>query len=112
MSKQALLVEFLLAGFFAVACFRARSKSASTSSATPKKLFVMIGRLERLRMTRWQWCSMVFLLIMLRYQQGQPMLAELTALAQFILFLALPAERLVGQTIQSHKPLREVLRRP
>jgi hypothetical protein len=36
---------------------------------------------------------MVALLIVVRMQSGVPMVAELTVLAQFILFLALPAQK-------------------
>jgi len=92
MNSQALLIEMLLSGFFAVACFRARSKSFGSRGVAPRKLFVMIGRLERLRLTRWQWCSMVMILLLARTQQGHALVAELTVLAQFVLFLALPAE--------------------
>jgi hypothetical protein len=91
MGTQALLVELLLSAFFAVACFRARSESLSANGLAPQKMFVLIGRLERLHRTRWQWCSMVLLLILVRVQFGAPLVAELTAVAEFVLFLALPA---------------------
>ena len=60
---------------------------------TPRALFVLTDRLERLRLSRWQWCSMVALLVVVRMQRGVPMIVELTALAQFILFLSLPAQK-------------------
>jgi hypothetical protein len=91
MGTQALLIEVLLSAFFAVACFRARSESLSACSLTPQRMFVLIGRLERLHRTRWQWCSMVVLLILVRMQFGAPLVAEVTALAEFVLFLALPS---------------------
>ena len=91
MGTQALLVELLLSAFFAVACFRARSESPSANGLAPQKMFVLIGRLERLLRTRWQWCSMVLLLILVRMQFGAPMVAEFTALVEFVLFLALPS---------------------
>jgi hypothetical protein len=93
MTTQALLVELLLSGFFAVACFRARATSFDAMKVGPRELFVLTDRLERLRRSRWQWCAMVALLIVVRMQSGVPMVAELTVLAQFILFLSLPAQK-------------------
>jgi hypothetical protein len=54
---------------------------------------------------------MVVLLLLVRVQQGAPMAAELTVLAQFIIFIALPSEKHSPQTRISERPLREVLRR-
>jgi hypothetical protein len=88
---QALMIELLIAGFFAVACFRARAiSSPDLANVTPRAIFGLTGRLERLRRSRWQWCSMVLLLFIARMQFGTPMVAELTAAAEFIVFLALP----------------------
>lgn len=111
MGTQALLVEVLLSAFFAIACFRARSGSSNVRALAPKRLFVLTDRIERLRISRWQWCSMVVLLLLVRMQQGAPMVAELTVLAQFIVFLALPSQKSLPLKIQAQKPLREVLRR-
>lgn len=93
MSTQALLVEMLLSGFFAVACFRARAKAWDGMRIAPRALFVLTDRLERLRRSRWQWFSMVLVLVLVRLQKGTPMVAELTVLAQFIVFLSLPAQK-------------------
>jgi hypothetical protein len=93
MSSQAILLEVLLSAFFAVACFRARAESPNVHGLAPQRLFVLADRLERLRRTRWQWSAMVLLLILVRTQSGSPVVAELTALAQFIVFLALPSQR-------------------
>lgn len=90
MNTQALLVEMLLSGFFAVACFKARAHAAADLRIAPREIFALTGRLDRLRRSRWQWCAMVLLLVLVRIQQGAPMVAELTALAQFAVFLALP----------------------
>jgi hypothetical protein len=87
---QSLLVELLLSGFFAVACFRARAEAPTTSGLAPQRLFALTDRLERLRRSRWQWFAMVLLLFVMRKQMGAPMVAEVTALAQFLVFLALP----------------------
>ncbi|MGC1461978.1 MAG: hypothetical protein WA802_07240 [Terracidiphilus sp.] len=101
MGTQALLVEFLLSAFFAIACFRARAESSGARGLAPQRLFILTDRIERLRRSRWQWCSMVVLLIFVRMQRGAPMIAELTVLAQFIVFLSLPIQ----------KSLREVFHR-
>ena len=93
LNNHALLLELLLSGFFAVACFRARAASFENISITPGALFALTDRLERLRRSRWQWASMVLILVLVRMQWGVPMVAELTVLAQFILFLALPGQK-------------------
>lgn len=111
MGVQALFIEILLSGFFAIACFRARSTSSDVQRLAPRRLFVLIGRLERLRLTRWQWCSMVMVLMLARMWQGQPLVAELTAFAQFLLFLVLPSEKAAPQVSIAQRPLREALRR-
>ena len=111
MSTQALLVEVLLSAFFAIACFRARSGASDVQGLAPKRLFVLTDRIERLRISRWQWCSMVVLLLLVRLQHGAPLVAEVTVLLQFIVFLALPSQKSLTQKIQSQRPLREVLRR-
>ena len=101
MTNQALLVEVLLSAFFAIACFRARAEEPSLSALAPQKLFVLTDRVERLRRSRWQWFAMVLLLVVVRMQTGTPLMAELTVLAQFALFLILPA----------YKPATRALRR-
>ena len=111
MGTQALLVEFLLSAFFAIACFRARSGTSDVRGLAPKRLLVLKDRIERLRVSRWQWCSMVVLLLLVRAQRGAPTAAELTVLAQFIIFLALPSEKTSPQKRVPQKQLREVLRR-
>lgn len=95
------MVELLISGFFAVACLRAHAGSSGSLDLAPRRLFAMCDRIERLRRSRWQWFAMVLLLYVLRFEQGQPLLAELTAAAQFIVFLALPTQ----------KPALEALRR-
>ena len=42
LSTQGLLVELLLSGFFAVACFRARATSFDSMKVTPRELFVLL----------------------------------------------------------------------
>lgn len=91
MRSQALLAECLLSGFFAIACLRARAGSADLHSLTPRSLFALTGRLDRLRRSRWQWFCMVLLLVLMRLQAGVPLVAEVTVAVQFILFIALPS---------------------
>ncbi|HUV68248.1 MAG TPA: hypothetical protein VMW15_01210 [Terracidiphilus sp.] len=102
MGNQALLVEVLLSAFFAIACFRARAESFDVRGLAPQRLFILTSRLERLRTTRWQWCAMVVVLILVRMQRGAPMVAELTVLVQFIVFISLPAQKQL-QTVM-HRP--------
>jgi hypothetical protein len=97
MGIQGLLVELLISGFFAVACFRARAEEFSPSTMTPRALFGLTDRLERLRRTRWQWSSIVLLLVILRMQRGTPLVAEVTALALFVLFFILPTVKPAGR---------------
>ena len=91
MSKESILLELLLSGFFAVACFKARPGDAHELHL--KDLFFLSDRLERLRRTRWQWCAMVLVLVFSRMQMQTPIVAELTGLAQFVIFLALPTQK-------------------
>lgn len=91
MTKEALLIEMLLSGFFAIACFKARG--ANVGDLRPKDMFFLTDRLSRLHRTRWQWCAMVMVLVLARMQVQAPIIAELTGLAQFALFLALPTQR-------------------
>jgi hypothetical protein len=90
LNLQALLLEILLAAFFAIACFKARPDHAADFRVAPRRLFILTDRIERLRRTRLQWCSIALLLILVRTQFGEPIVAELTALAQFVLFMMLP----------------------
>ena len=110
MGQQAILIELLLSGFFAIACFRSRAGAADLSGLAPQRLFMLTNRLERLRRSRWQWCAMVFLLMVVRMQRGTPMIAELTVLVQFLVFLALPSEG-SSRLAFAQKPVREVLGR-
>ena len=93
MSTEALLVELLISGFFAVACFRARSEPPTVKGLAPQRLFALTNRLDRLRRSRWQWCSMVILIVFMRMQIGAPLVAEFTAIALFLVFLALPSSK-------------------
>ena len=95
LGSQALFIELLLSGFFAIACFRARAIGIENARIAPRALFAMTDRLERLRRSRWQWFSMVLILVLVRIQRGAPMVAELTVFAQFAVFLLLPTKKTV-----------------
>ena len=110
MGLQAILIELLLSGFFAVACFKARAESPDLAGLAPQKLFMLTDRIERLRKSRWQWCAMVMLLIVVRMQQSTPLVAEFTVAVQFLIFLALPAKS-SSKVVYARKPVREVLGR-
>jgi hypothetical protein len=98
MNQQNLLVELLLAGFFAIACIRTSVPVASDGKLDFRNLLRLPGRLERMRRSRWQWFSMVALLLVIRLQKGMPLVAELTVALEFLVFLALPtsADRNTG----------------
>ena len=93
LGSQALLTELLLSGFFAIACFRARAEGIANAGIAPRALFAMTDRLERLRRSRWQWFAMILLLVLIRIERGAPMVAEVTVVAQLILFLLLPTKK-------------------
>lgn len=93
LGSQALLTELLLSGFFAIACFRARAIGIENSVIAPRTLFAMTDRLERLRRSRWQWFAMILVLVLFRIEKGAPMVAEVTVVAQLIVFLLLPTKK-------------------
>jgi hypothetical protein len=90
MDGKTALFELLMAGFFAVACLRAHGPIATDSRLTVGEFFRLPDRLERLRRTRWQWASMVAILLVVRLQQSIPLALEIMIAAQFVLFMALP----------------------
>jgi hypothetical protein len=85
-----MLIGTILAGFFAVACLRA-CVPAADGKLRFTDLFRFPGRLERLQRTRWQWFSMVALLLVVRLQTGLPLVLEVIVAAEFALFMAVPA---------------------
>jgi hypothetical protein len=90
MSAKTILIELLLASFFAVACLKARVPAAPDLPPTLGDLFRMPSRLERLRRSRWQWFAMVGFMLVLRLQEQLPLAIELMVLIEFALFVALP----------------------
>lgn len=93
MALQALLVELLISGFFAVACVRAREQASYSGALSPRTLLSLTNRIERLKRSRWQWFSIVLLLLVARMQIGRPIIAEFTALAMLVLFFAAPTAK-------------------
>jgi hypothetical protein len=91
MNGTTMLIELLLAGFFALACFKARVPSGGDLAPTFGAFFRMPPRLERLRRSRWQWFTVVAFLLVLRLQGQLPFTVELMVAFDFALFLALPA---------------------
>ncbi len=78
---------------FAIACFNARADDIGKVALTPRNFLRLKDRLERLSVTRWQWFSMVLVVILVRLQHGVPLMVELTVAAQFMIFLALPVQK-------------------
>jgi hypothetical protein len=95
MSQQTMLVELILGGFFAVACMRTSVPVAPDGKLQFGDLLRLPGRIERLRRSRWQWFSMVALLLVIRLQKGMPLVLEVTVALMFLLFLAMPTRATV-----------------
>ncbi len=107
MNTRPLLLERLVSGFFGIACLNARSGDFSRTALSARNILRLTDRLDRLRRTRWQWCSMVLLLVLVRLQSGFPLTVELTALVQFVIFLSLPvAKRTPAAVVSSDRSLR------
>jgi hypothetical protein len=90
MDGKTVLFEVLMAGFFAVACVRAHGPVSSGHRMSFGEFFQLYDRVERLRRTRWQWFSMVALMLVIRLQQPVPLGLEIMVAVQFLVFLALP----------------------
>jgi len=96
MIDKTALLELLLAGFFAVGCIRAHGRMKTDQRMRFADFFRMTGRLERLRRSRWQWFSMVAIMLVLRLQHELPPAVEIMVALLFIIFLVLPVRALVG----------------
>jgi hypothetical protein len=92
MNAAMMLVDVILAGFFAVACIRACVPANPNGKLVVGDLFRFPGRLARLRRSRWQWFSMVALLLVIRLQVGLPLLMEAIVAIEFVIFMALPTK--------------------
>jgi len=90
MEWKTLLIECLLAGFFALACFQAQTAPPAGRAKQFADFFKLSGRIERLRRSRWQWFSLVAFMLVLRLQQQLPVILELMVAIEFTLFMALP----------------------
>jgi hypothetical protein len=101
MDAKTALFELLMAGFFAVACLRAHGPISADSRLTIGSFLRLPNRLERLRRTRWQWASMVAILLVVRLQQPIPLGLEIMTAVQFALFMALPTRTDAKSRVQS-----------
>ena len=90
MNVPMMLVEVILAGFFAVACIRTCIPASPNGKVNFSNLFRFPGRIERLRRSRWQWFSMVALLLVIRLQMGLPLVLEVIVAVEFLIFMAIP----------------------
>ena len=91
---QAMLLELLISGFFAIACFKARAaREPGALAMSPRDFLKLTDRLDRLSRTRYQWIAVAAILLLVRLQVGLPLIVELTAAVQFIIFLALPVDK-------------------
>jgi hypothetical protein len=94
MDKTALL-ELLLAGFFAVGCIRARGPFDPEQKLRLAGLFQMTNRIERLRRSRWQWFSMMAVMLILRMQNQLPLALEIMVGTLFAIFVVFPVQEIV-----------------
>ena len=101
MGTQTLLVELILGGFFAIACMRTSMPAVADGKAHFGDAFRFPGRWERLRRTRWQWFSMVGLLLVIRLQKGMPLILEMTVALMFVAFLALPNRAVTAAVVRT-----------
>jgi hypothetical protein len=90
MSGKLILAELLLSGFFAIACVRAHGPMIASERMTFGQFFRFPDRLDRLKRSRWQWFSMVALMLVLRLQGQLPLILEIMIAVEFAVFLALP----------------------
>jgi hypothetical protein len=111
MNTKTLLLELLISGFFAVACFRARAGNAGQVALTPREFLRLTDRLDRLRRTRWQWFAMVLTIVVIRLQSGVPLAIELTAALEFVIFLSLPTQKQQSNNFAVSKVRRKPLSR-
>ena len=88
------LLELLLAGFFAIACFQARAPLNANEKPSFKNLIRFSGRIDRLRRSRWQWFSIVAVMLVLRVQHQLPTAIELMVGLMFLIFLVCPVRQL------------------
>jgi hypothetical protein len=88
MNEKTILIELLLAGFFATACVRAQMPTDRDKKFSD--FFRLSGRLERLRRSRWQWFGLVAFMLVLRLQHELPTVLELMVILEFALFMAMP----------------------
>lgn len=110
MTHQTMLLEVLLGGFFGVACIRTIAPSAADTQLDFANFFRLPGRIERLRRSRWQWFSMVLILLICRLQNQLPIVLELMVALQFVAFLALPS---AGEsTVTAQRPRGDFGRSP
>jgi hypothetical protein len=103
MNVPMMLIETILAGFFAVACIRACVPVSPNGKLAFSDLLRFPGRIERLRRSRWQWFSMVALLLVVRLQAGLPLVLETIVAVEFLIFLAVPTrvEKVQGKKSRS-----------
>lgn len=100
MDIKTILLELIFGGFFAVACIKSCTPADPDGKLSFGDLFHLPGRIERLRRSRWQWFSMVALLLVVRLQMGTPLVLELMVALQFLVFAALPTSSAARQQVR------------
>jgi len=91
------LVEVLLSSFFTVACIKAHGPFALEKKPAFGDFFRLTDRIERLRRSRWQWFSIVAIMLILRLQHQLPPAVEIMVGMMFLIFLVFPVQELVRE---------------
>ncbi|MGH9717313.1 MAG: hypothetical protein ACRD4R_11385 [Candidatus Acidiferrales bacterium] len=105
MNERTVLIELLLAGFFAIACLRAQTPTDGEKKVSD--FFRLTGRLERLRRSRWQWFAMVAFMLVLRLQDELPVALELMVALEFALFMATPRSSALEVRARTRRDARQ-----
>ena len=94
-SAAVFLLELLLASFFTIACIKAHGSFSFGKKLAFRDFFYLTKRIERLRRSRWQWFSMVAILLVLRLQNQLPITVEIMVGMMFLIFLVFPVQTIV-----------------
>lgn len=87
----------LPASLFAPGYIRAHAGSDPRPKTLRLDFFSKSGRLKRLRRSRWQWLTIVAIILVLRVQHQLPPAVEIMVGMMFLIFLVAPVKALVRE---------------
>ncbi|HKR85280.1 MAG TPA: hypothetical protein VJS37_14070 [Terriglobales bacterium] len=85
------------ASFFAPGYIRAHAGSEPRPKTPRLDFFRKSGRLKRLRRSRWQWLTIVAIILVLRVQHQLPPAVEIMVGMMLLIFLVAPVKGLVRE---------------